>query len=104
MSDRIDSGRTIQAFGPCDEYGEPKPGGVARVRMVYRSSVARHDIVLDYAEAVILLEELQHATTEIEANRSAAAARQVLSSLRMFRSNINTSQRPIDGSESAKRF
>lgn len=75
MSDRIDGGRTIQAFGPCDEYGDPKPDGVARVRMIYRSSTARHGIVLDYDEAVLLRDELQHATTEIEANRVAAVTR-----------------------------
>lgn len=72
---QIDGGRTLQAFGPCDEYGEPLPNGVARVRLVYRSSTARHGIVMDYREAVMLLEELQHATTEIEANRAAAVTR-----------------------------
>lgn len=67
----IDGGRKLQAFGPCDEYGDHLPNGVARVRLVWRTGTGTHGIVLDYSEAVMLLEELQHATTEIEANRAA---------------------------------
>lgn len=68
---QIDAGRTLQAFGPCDEYGEPLPNGVARVRIICRTYSARHGLVLDYAEARMLFEELQHALTEIDANRAA---------------------------------
>ncbi len=68
--DKIDGGRRLQAFGPCDEYGDPLPNGVARIHLIYRAVGATHGIVLDYAEAVMLRDELQHATTEIEANRA----------------------------------
>lgn len=66
---RIDGGRTVQAFGPCDEYGDPLPHGVARIDMIYRAVGCEHHIVFDYAEAVMLRDELQHAVSEIEANR-----------------------------------
>lgn len=66
----IDGGRTLQAFGPCDQYGDPLPDGVARIRVVYKSSAARHGIVLSYVEAQMLLEELTHACSAIEANRA----------------------------------
>ena len=69
---RIDGGRTVQAFGPCDQYGDPLPLGVSRIDMIYRAVGCEHHIVLDHAEAVMLRDELQHAVSEIEANRRVA--------------------------------
>ena len=40
----IDGGRKLQAFGPCDEYGDHLPNGVSRVRLVLRTGTALHGI------------------------------------------------------------
>lgn len=71
----MDGGRKLQAIGTCDEYGDIIPNGVARVRLEYRSPTATHGIVLDYAEAQMLMLELQEHVTGIEAARAERSQR-----------------------------
>ncbi len=74
--------RTLQAFGPCDAYGDPKPDGVARIRLLYRTHNSQHGLVLDYMEACWLEEELRNAIRHIEDNRRAAVARSAFSEVK----------------------
>mgnify|MGYP003443061055 FL=1 len=56
------------------KYGDPLAGGVARLRVEYAAAHARHGIVLDYAEARMLLDELQRGIAEIDSNRAKATS------------------------------
>lgn len=67
---RIDGGRTLQVFGPCDQYGEFLPRGVSRIDYIHKERGREMHCVMDYDEACMLRDELQHAITEIEANRA----------------------------------
>lgn len=61
--------RKLECHGPCDEYGDDMPEGVARVGVFYGASDARHHIVLDFAEACMLVNELRKAIDVIKKNR-----------------------------------
>ncbi len=73
----MDSSRHLQCFGPCTEYGDLRPDGVARVRVDYKSSAVRTIIALDYNEAMMLKRELDGALLRIEENRRACAAESI---------------------------
>ena len=61
--------RRLEGQGRWDEYGDPLPEGVARISLTYRARDARHHITLDYAEAVMLANELERAMDKIKKNR-----------------------------------
>lgn len=71
----MDGGRKLQAIGTCDEYGDIIPNGVARIRVEYLSRTAHHIIAIDYAEARMLMLELQEHVTGIEAARAERSQR-----------------------------
>lgn len=73
----MDASRTLQCFGPCTEYGDLRPEGVARVRVDYKPNGVRSIIALDYAEALMLKRELDGALLKIETNRRAHAAESI---------------------------
>lgn len=75
MSDKMDSSRKLMCFGPCTEYGDLRPDGVARVRIDFKSRSVRSIIALDYAEALMLKAELDAAIARVQANRDAVARR-----------------------------
>lgn len=62
--------RKLECHGPCDEYGDELPDGVARVGLFYRSNKNRAHIVLDYSEAIMLRAELEGAIQKINRNRA----------------------------------
>jgi len=63
------SSRRLECQGPCDEYGDPLPDGVARVGFIYRTACGSDHIVLDYQEAMMLANELNKAVDTIKNNR-----------------------------------
>lgn len=65
----VDRGRKLQAFGPCDDYGDPLPIGTDLTEMVYASIRGEHHILIDHDEAVRLRDELSASIEEIERNR-----------------------------------
>lgn len=67
---RIDGGRTLQVFGPCDEYGDRLTGGVSRIDFIHKVPGVEEHCVLDYAEACMLRDELVSACAVIESNRA----------------------------------
>lgn len=73
----MDASRRLQCFGPCTEYGDLRPEGVARVRVDYKPNGVRSIIALDYAEALMLKRELDGALLKIENNRRAFAAESI---------------------------
>lgn len=83
----VDRGRKLQAFGPCDDYGDPLPSGTDLTEMLYAAIGAEHHILIAYDEAVKLRDELTESIETIERNRyvnthgplpSAAAVRGIL--------------------------
>lgn len=66
--------RKLECKGTCDEYGDPLPNGVARLRVEcrWRRSGELFVIVLDRDEAEMLKRELDAGLLAIDGNRLAA--------------------------------
>lgn len=88
---RIDGGRTLQVFGPCDQYGEPLVGGVARIDFIHKTpGVVEEHCVLDYAEACMLRDELVSACAVIESNRASIRHAEIAERARLIREGKTT--------------
>jgi len=66
---KVDKGRTVQVFGPCNRMGDIDQDCCDFIRLFYRTTAAEHYFVIPYDEAFMLFRELDDATTDIQNNR-----------------------------------